>query len=406
MLFNSRLKQLTLLTNNSLIGSAASYFLSIYLANRFGAEKFGLYSYILILSSFSLIFINWSSDQTAPSYFSRGTSKIELFNLIIFTRFTFCIIVSIFLFIWTKNNFYIFLCTMALNVSSFNLSFVFEITGRNSIYSYIYLCERLLYVLCVVLAIYMGFDKIEIIISIYLLILLISFYFQYVVFERECIDSFTIPTYKQFITFVTRNLTVVIVSFSSFVYGGISRIFIENKLGLEALGLFSSGMQITVLATIFQAQVERVWRLPIYTAFSENDSKKIKEQIFSFIKFTTLPSIILCLLFYCLSNFFVDILFTSDYNELKKLLPVIAIFFVTININSLMNICWFALNKNREYVIASIIMSGLLVVFFIFLPRYSSLLTILFYILFTQALLILYSIIRIYHEIKCISINH
>jgi O-antigen/teichoic acid export membrane protein len=405
LISNSRIKQLTLLTNNSLIGSAASYFLSIYIANRFGAEKYGLYSYILTLSSFSLIFINWSSDQTAPSYFSQGLSKIELFNLIIFTRFIFYFISSFVLLIWINSNVFIFFCTLALNISSFNLSFIFEITGRNSIYSYIYLFERLFYVLCVFLAIYFGFIDIGIIIGIYIFVLAFSFYIQYFVFERECIVTFSLPSFYQLFSFVKKNLTVVIVSFSSFVYGGISRIFIQNKIGLVALGLFSSGMQITVLASIFQAQVERIWRLPLYAAFSEKNSIKIKEQIYSFLKFTTLPTILLSILIYFLSDYIVDILFSNDYHALKELLPIIAFFFITININSLLNICWFALNKNREYLIVSILMSGLLLIIFIFLPQNTPLIMFLFYILLTQVLTILYSLIRIYSEIKHIAKN-
>ena len=179
MVISGRIKQLALLTNNSLIGSAASYFLSIFLANKFGVANFGLYSYILVLSSFSVIFINWSVDQTAPSYFSEGFSKVEIFNLVFVIRFIIFILVSVALILWKDMNIFIFLSTIAINISAFNLSFIFEISGKNSIYSYIYMFERLIYVISVVIAIYLGFDKIETIIILYLVVVSISLFIQY-----------------------------------------------------------------------------------------------------------------------------------------------------------------------------------------------------------------------------------
>lgn len=397
---SSHIKQLTLLTNYSLIGSAASYFLTIYLANILGSEKFGQYSYILVISSFSIILINWSADQTAPSYFSEGFTKEKLFNLVFFIRAIISIIVSVVLFFWKDVNLFVFFSAITLNITVFNLSYLFEINGKNSTYSFIYMLERLIYVLLVVIAIKLGYTDLRFIFFLYFIVVFISLFVQYFIFENKFLKYFKIPKFSDVLFFLKRNFTIVIISFSSFVYGGISRLFIGEKLGLHALGLFSSAMQITVLASIFQAQVERIWRLPLYTAFAEKNKDEIFKNIKSFMKLSTLPSLFGAISLLFLSEFLVDLVFSKDYWPLKKILPLVAIFFVTINLNSLISICWVGINKSSEYLILSVFSSLIMLSIFVLMPKNTSLTYYIISILFCQLLLILYSSYRIFVEVR------
>ena len=402
MILTERFNQLALLTNNSLIGSAASYFLTIYLANTFGTEKFGLYSYILIVSSISVIFINWEADKTAPSYFSEGKSKSEIFNIVLTSRILVSFLVTIFLFFWKQVDLFVFATVLVINLSAFNLSFLFEISAKNTLYSFVYMIERLFYVFLVITLFFFGNEDIEYVIGSYLIVTLVSLGVQYLYFERKYLFAYKQPSPFDLFEYFKKNVSFVIISFSAFFYGGISRLFIGDKLGMSALGVFSSGMQITVLASIFQAQVERIWRVPLYDSFSACDKVKIKSNVWSFIKLSTFPSFLVAIVFALFSNQIVEVLFSKEYKILGSVLPVISLFFVTINLTSLITICWFALKKSSEYLITSGLVSLILVGILYILPSSATLAEYVISILLCQVSLIIYSTIRIYYEVKYI----
>lgn len=394
MSFYDRFKQLILLTNNSLIGSAASYFLTIYLANVLGAEKFGLYSYILTISAMCTLVINWSADQSAPSYVNKGLSKGDLFSIILTSRLALFLIAMISILLFLNISLKFFIAVMLTTIPVFNLSFYYEITGKNKLYSFIFLFERLLYVGVVVIALNFGFNKITHIILIYGLIVLASLLMQYFVFGEGKLLSIKMQSTKVVFSFLRNNFTLILISLSAFVYGGISKFFVEDKLGLEALGVFSSGMQLTVLATIFQAQVERIWRLPIYKAISDFDIDSLKKNIKYYFYYTTIPLFLFSTLLFFTSDIIVKILFTSEYESLIHILPFISILFITININSLLTILFYGLSKSNEFLIASLTISAVLFCCFIFLPSTSSLLSFILCIISCQFILIIYSSIR------------
>jgi O-antigen/teichoic acid export membrane protein len=228
---------------------------------------------------------------------------------------------------------------------------------------------------------------------------LVSLGVQYLYIERKYLFAYKQPSFFDLFEYFKKNLPFVVISFSAFVYGGISRLFIGEKLGMSALGVFSSGMQITVLVTIFQAQVERIWRVPLYVSFSECDKVKIKANVWSFIKLSTIPSLLGTLFVSSFSNQIVEFLFSKDYKILGDVLPLISLFFVTINLTSLLTICWFALKKNKEFLISSGVVSLFLVGILFFLPTTATLGDYVLSILLCQVVLILYSIVRIYSEV-------
>ncbi len=400
MFFQQKVKQLFLLTNNSIIGSGASYFLTIYLANNFGPEKFGLYSYILTISSFCTLFINWASDQSAASFISKGVSIASLFSTVFCVRVFFFLLSIIGVFAVDDMTLQKLVAILFINLSGFNLSYHFEISGKNKIYSFIYLAERLLYVIVVLLLFYFGFKKMTYVISTYFIILILSLFTQYILFERSYILNVSFPNVKVLLTFIKGNISLVLIMLSAFVYGGISRLFIEKKLGLEALGIFSSGMQLTVLATIFQAQVERVWRSPIYEAISEFNLEKIKNNVKPYLFFTTLPLLIGSVILVFCSDFLVQIIFTDEYKEVASIFPYISFFFITININSLLTILFFGYNKSNEFLLYSALSSITLLIIFFLLPSSASLVTFILSIFICQLLSLMYSSIRIFYIMK------
>ena len=173
---SSSLKTLTYLTQASLVGSVASYALTIYLAGYLGTEKSGLYSYILAIAGFSTIIITYATDQTAPSLVSKGVSLQTIFNNVLSIRLLWFVLIMVILILWKWNEPVVLFGALIINLSSFNTSYYHEINRDNTKYAVIYLFERLLYVLIIVAVNLVSQVNIVTILLVYFFIVSLSLY--------------------------------------------------------------------------------------------------------------------------------------------------------------------------------------------------------------------------------------
>jgi O-antigen/teichoic acid export membrane protein len=393
------IRQLAILTNNNAIGAAASYFLTIYLANHLGAEGFGKYSYILVVSAISTIFINYSTDQTASTMAAKKIGVQHIFNLIMTVRIIFFVLSLVFVSIWFYSKPNIIYGVFCLNISSLNMGYLYEIKEKNTKYSFVYLLERISYIIIVLLALQLKGQHIGTIFFIYMIVTSASLFFQCVHFS-SILKNYSIAKVEEIKQLLSKNFYLVIIALSSYVYGGISRIVIENKLGMEMLGIFSSGMQITSLITIFQAQVDRVWRLPIYNSLADKNMKEIKNQILNYVKTSTLPSVFFFVVVALFGAYLVRIFFNSSYAKLAEVLPYISFFFVLINLNSLSAILWIGLHALKEYLLISVVFSIVLLLVLYLIPVNCDLKVFILSILSVQALSIIYSFFRLSRKLN------
>jgi O-antigen/teichoic acid export membrane protein len=152
-----------------------------------------------------------------------------------------------------------------------------------------------------------------------------------------------------------KNYLLVVVNISAFFYGGYSRLILESQYGLETLGIYSAGLQITNAVTILQSQIDRVWRLDISIAIKEQNIKILKKLIKEYFIFTTIPLTFAAFIIYFSSDLIENYFFSESYNGLSSILEILCFFFITLNFDSLSRICWVALGKFKEYAIISIV---------------------------------------------------
>ena len=122
--------------------------------------------------------INFSTDQTASVYYSQGIDKESILNGVLFIRLILGIISFAILIIYLGSEYTLLAFVSALLFSHFNLSFYYEITLRNERYSYIYLLERLVYVVSVFLLIFLDHLNINFIFMMIAITSLSSLIFQ------------------------------------------------------------------------------------------------------------------------------------------------------------------------------------------------------------------------------------
>ena len=307
------------------------------------------------------------------------------------------------LILWKWNEPVVLFGALIINLSSFNTSYYHEINRDNTKYAVIYLFERLLYVLIIVAVNLVSQVNIVTILLVYFFIVSLSLFVQFWRY-RFYIRNYSISTPKNLWQGISSNLPLVIIAISTYAYGGLSRLIIEDKIGLSALGIFSSGMQLTVVATIFLAQIERVWRIPLFDSLEKRNGLLFYKTIKEWLIYSTLPISIGALFVYLFRGLIVDLLFGPEYEELKSLLPYISLFFITISLLSLVNNCWVGLNKYREFLIISVVFSLILLFVLYLLPSSITLNEYIIVILSVQVSLLAFSVVRIIRHLKILNV--
>jgi len=362
--FKYLLKDLGISSINNLVITAVGFFISIKIANELGTEIYGMYSYYLTIAALIGIVINFGTDKLAAIYFEKINDIQLVFNAILTVRFYLFIISIIISFL--VFDFIIFLSILCINISSFNLSFVFELDRNNRKFSYLYLIERLLYYVLIVLILFFLELNIELILLSIALASFIGIIIQ-ITLNINLLKKFELINIFIYKLNFLDNILITIIFFSEFAYGGISKIFLEDKLDFESLGIFSAGMQIIMLISIFQSQVEKVFRPLIYNSINKG-KVSFYSSVRKYLSLTTIPVILFSILFYALGAVLIDLLFNSEYKDISKILLELSIYAILINIKSLVGIIYVGFDKVIRFTIVSLVFSVLLILSFYFSP--------------------------------------
>lgn len=356
-----RLKNLTQLASLNVVVAGLSYILTIALANYLGPQDFGFYSYVLVLAASLTIFIDYATDISAASLMAENKSIKKTFIVIYSVRILIYIILFglswlIFLinFLSPSEKLDLFIGVNALILPALYTSFLFELRRKNATFLIIYGVERIIYIIAIASLILFDFLEIRIIFLIFLIISISSLFFQLSFNKKYFGKNFSINL-GDAIFILKKNYLLVIVNISAFFYGGYSRLILESQYGLETLGIYSAGLQITNAVTILQAQIDRVWRLDISIAIKEQNIKILRKLIKEYFIFTTIPLTFAAFIIYFSSDLIENYFFSESYNGLSSILEILCFFFITLNFDSLSRICWVALGKFKEYAIISIV---------------------------------------------------
>jgi PST family polysaccharide transporter len=391
-------KLIFILTVLSILTSVVTYSLTIYLARYLGPNVFGQYSYVLAIYGLVSIFTLFSTEQTSPSLVARGFVFSELFTTVLIIRVLFYVLTSCIVFFVEDDNVLVF-GVIALNLSSLGLAHIFEVRSWNIKFSIIYLLEKIVYVLLVGILLLNNSLTLLSVFKIYFLVAFVSLVVQ-ILFNMDLINLNKFGSVKLLKTIFKENSKLIIISLSMFVYGGISKFIVEQKFGYEQLGIFSSGMQFLVLVNLYLAQIEKVHRLSLFKTIQSKDKILFIGISKSWLMYSLLPIAFFGCLLYFLSGFIVDVLFGAEYFELKNIIPLIVIMFVTVTLNNFIMNLWVGLNRLNEFLIISIFFSVTLIGL-LYSDLYElNLINFIIIIIIIQTLYILMSLFRMLKIIK------
>ena len=362
------ISELFSLTGLNILAAGLSYLITISIANYLGPNDFGIYSYILLWGGIASLVIIFATESTIPVQYAITNDKQSVFNSTQTTKLIFLLVwvASIFLFsrftdlgqIISKNP-EVIIGLIALTLANFRVWEFYEISKKNIRYAKIYFIERMFYLSLVGFLLYTHSLDILTIFSCLLVATLCSLLFQ-IKDNFNLIKNFGIENIQNVYMVVKENLPLVLIQLSTFAYGGFSRVILENKLGMEQLGIYSAGWQIILIITIFQGQVVRVWRSDLSNALINKKRGDIKHLISSYLLFSTLPVFMFAIFISFFSYEIVNIMFTDEYILLATILPIFSSYFLFINLDSLVKILWVSIGNRMKYLKISLFFSIML----------------------------------------------
>ena len=357
----NEVKSLFFLSRNTFIGAAASYCATLLLARYLGPSDFGSYSYVLVLGSLCSLFINFSTDATAASSYSRSQNFIETVSAVYSLRLISYIFFSLLVFIFGFEDKELAFGIIAMNLAQLNLSCVFELRMRNVQYSMLFMFERISFAGLISLIVFFEVQ--------------ITLFMLFFIFFLNTAGSLVVQSFIIFPSFgslnlrlhgawriVSENLFLVFAGLCSFVYGGISRIFLESNLGVFELGVYSAGWQYILIVTIFTSQVNRVFRVRFADALVDFNLVKLKRNFLDYLLLSTLPIIVVSMFFYSLGIHLNDFLFGSEFSGVNVMVPWLCIYFLVINFDALGLMLWTAQGNRGKYLLISVFWSVILII--------------------------------------------
>ena len=390
-------KEISISTIINIIIAAFTFFLNIKIANELGANNFGQYHYLISIASIFTIFINFGTDRIASFNYLNLKSIQKVFNYVTSIRLVFFLISLIITLIFFKSKILI-LAIIALNLQCFNFGFIYEIYLKNANFSFIFFIEKIIYLILILLSIFFNNISVEFILLSIIISSSISLSIQSYL-NKDLIYSFKFNLLQIFDKSLFKNLNITLIFFSEYAYGGISKIFIQGKMDFESLGLFSAGMQLILIISIFQTQIIKVLRPMIYESQRTN-KKEFINAIKKYFIFSSLPIIFFSFIFYFISPYFIELLYNNQYLGIIDIVLELSIYAFLINIKSLVGLLYVGFDETFRFMIFSVFFSSVLLLLFYLSPDGLSLNSYFFIILTVQIVNYVYLLIDLFFLMK------
>lgn len=350
-------KDLQILTVLHLAAAGLSYASTIALAYYLGVENFGRYSYILVVAAVFEQFVSFGTAVVAVRQYDQlGASYLP--NLLFAKLANYAVVFAAALIIgaWTSDEVYL----LAVLVALVGLSFAsnLECLRRNCAYSTIYLVERFAFSLVVLAAFALNIPGgMKLIVGSLIVIQAASLLYQW----RSSGAARPVIQLEVVARIYREGAAALVFGISKFAYGGFTRLFIFNAIGATAAGEFAAAWQFFILSTLYFAQVERAWRMPLVLSIRQRDEAVFHRHVVEIFLFLVPPALLAATVFWYLGEAIVQLLFPNEFAPAGKLMPYIGAFFVVAALEVGTVLIGFSIGMHRQ-ISAMYVLFGSLVV--------------------------------------------
>jgi len=327
----------------NIVASASSYVLTVYLMKAFNLKVFGYYSYVLVFSSFYSILMVYATDQTTTRNFFKRSENIDVITEVVFFRVAMLVVGASILSFFYDYTFIIGFVAFCL--PSLSISYGYEARSRNFKYALIFLAERLLYSLLVFLIFNFVEPNLLILFFVLIVVSLLSFVYQFLDLNlsfRWQFVSFVMP-----LKIVKENSSMMLATLALFSYGGFSRLILEHNSDYEMLALYSAAWQFVMLGTLFQTQIERVFRPKISNIENVLSSYGALIKLYFYHAFA--PMLLFSVFVFCFGADLFLLIVGEKYSGSQYLIKIFALYFLVISVDSLVRMIYLKLHLDNTY---------------------------------------------------------
>lgn len=285
-----------------------SYLMLAWLARSQEPLEFSAYLYNVSIALVAYLLIDLASEHTTSHAGSLEAKSLNEFTsrLLVIRFILLCVCTCVVSVSWwggfLDDAYSIFLLLPALSMAGH-----FQASGKNVDFARIMLFEKLLFILSTYFILTHGF-KFEYIYFAFFLSTLISIVLQLQFFSFSVKDLIK----NNFIENYFRNYwPIYILGIAQFAYGGLSRFFIADSLGLLVFANFVMAYQIINIFAVFQRQVDRHFRPIVHAALAGVDPTAVIPIIRFYCLFYLAPLLVMV----GILIFFSDALFSTIYGE-------------------------------------------------------------------------------------------
>ena len=327
----------------NIVASASSYILTVYLMKAFNLEVFGYYSYVLVFSSFYSILMVYATDQTTTRNFFKRSENSDVFTEVVFFRLAMLVVGAVILSFFYDYTFIIGFVAFCL--PSLNISYGYEARSRNFKYALIFLAERLLYSLLVFLIFNYVEPNLLVLFFVLIIVSLLSFVYQF--FDLNLCFKWRLFDFVLPLKIVRENSSMMLATLALFSYGGFSRLILEHNSDYEMLALYSAAWQFVMLGTLFQTQIERIFRPKISNI--ENLLKSYGALIKLYFYHAFVPMLFFSVFVFCFGADLFLLIVGEKYAGSQYLIKIFALYFLVISVDSLLRMIYLKLHLDDTY---------------------------------------------------------
>lgn len=333
--------ELRLLVMAGLVLSGLSHVTNLLLANSMGPERFGQYTYALVLGSLFGQVVDFGSTETGIRLRTNyGSDALDWILTARIVNFLLVLIGAVSVFLINSETAVLFALVVTMNSLSFATHY--EAHGRNVRYASVFLVERIFITLFIWIGIlFLDSHLMVWVFGTMALFQGASLFFQYIE-NRTTETSFR---WQGLFNVYKEGLFVLVFSLSKFAFGGVTRLLIFNQLGGAQMGVFAAAWQFVPLSTLYFAQTTRTWRLRITKSLRDRDSYEFSQNLKALTIFVMVPSLLAAIVFWMFGNTIIRLLLSSDYRDAGSLMRYIGAYFLIVGFDSVIVLLAIAISR-------------------------------------------------------------
>lgn len=342
------------------LASVLSYLLIIYIVRIYAKEDVSYYLYVVAWGLLLTLILDLAGEQSLVHY--SKSKKIDIFilwkKISIYKFIILSISLSLSFLLEIYGGYDIPQLVVFMMVPAFYMAPVFEYNGINTKYAKILFIEKFAFFLLVIALSSLTKD------------IIIVFYAYFIVsFLAITAQLFAIMPFIEkknsnakldIFEYTHIYLPVYLIIISQLVYGNISRLIVEAKLGAIAFAAITLALQVVNAISIVQSQVDRHIRPPIIQAIDIRNRDALGLIVRHYFLFYLAPIAGGCILMSSYSNEIVAVLFGSKWSEAGHALRYASPLIFTIACMRFIDILVVPLNAARTNLLVNLVSGTLL----------------------------------------------